>query len=59
MMPRLPSRPTTAAIADIFARLDYSTLGPVYCYEGGDEFWQAKRQPCERLGKRIARALAA
>lgn len=58
MMPRLPSRPTTAAIADIFARLDYSTLGPVYCYEGGDEFWQAKRQPCERLGKRIARALA-
>lgn len=58
MMPRLPSRPTIAAIADIFARLDYSTLGPVYCYEGGDEFWQAKRQPCERLGKRIARALA-
>lgn len=58
MMSRLPSRPTTAAIADIFSRLDYSTLGPVYCYEGGDEFWQAKRQPCERLGKRIARALA-
>ncbi len=57
-MPRLPSRPTSAAITKLFARLDYKTLGPVYCYEGGDAFWQAKRQPCERLGKRIARALA-
>lgn len=58
MMPRLLSRPTSAAIAKIFSRLDYKTLGPVYCYEGGDEFWQAKRKPCERLGNRIARALA-
>jgi len=58
MMPRLPSRPTSAAITKIFARLDYNTLGPVYCYEGGNEFWQAKRKPCERLGNRIARALS-
>ncbi len=58
MMPRLPSRPTSAAITKIFARLDYDTLGPVYCYEGGNEFWQAKRKPCERLGNRIARALS-
>jgi hypothetical protein len=57
MMPRLLSRPTRAAITRIFARLDYKKLGPVYCYEGGDEFWQAKRKPCERLGSRIARAL--
>ncbi len=58
MMPRLPSRPTSATITKIFARLDYNTLGPVYCYEGGNEFWQAKRKPCERLGNRIARALS-
>ena len=58
MMPRLPSRPTSAAISTLFSKLDYATLGPVYCYEGGDEFWQAKRKPCERLGNRIARALA-
>lgn len=58
MMPRLLSRPTRAAISRIFAHLDYKKLGPVYCYEGGDEFWRAKRKPCERLGSRIARALA-
>ncbi|SPP64054.1 hypothetical protein [Nitrospira lenta] len=57
MMPTSLSRSTKAAIAQIFARLDYKALGPVYCYEGGDEFWQAKRIPCERLGNRIARAL--
>ena len=58
MMPRLLNQPTRAAIASVFAQLNYKTLGPVYCYEGGDEFWQAKRKPCERLGSRIARALA-
>ena len=57
MMPKPLSRSTRAAIAQIFAQLDYQQLGPVYCYEGGDEFWQAKRKPCERLGSRIARAL--
>lgn len=44
-------------IREVFARLDYKTLGPVYCYEGGEEFWQAKRGPCQRLGARIAQAL--
>jgi hypothetical protein len=58
MMPKPLSRSTRTAITRIFARLDYKALGPVYCYEGGDEFWQAKRGPCERLGSRIARALA-
>ncbi len=56
-MPKLLSRSTKAAITQTFARLDYKKLGPVYCYEGGDEFWQAKRKPCERLGSRIALAL--
>lgn len=58
-MPPLLNRPTRTAIARIFTDLDYKTLGPVYCYEGGAEFWQAKRTPCERLGSRIARALSA
>ncbi|MCC6140707.1 MAG: hypothetical protein IT389_08845 [Nitrospira sp.] len=53
--PLAPS--TKTAITKIFAELDYKILGPVYCYEGGDEFWQAKRKPCERLGTRIALAL--
>ena len=56
-MPKLLSRSTKAAITQIFARLDYKKLGPVYCYEGGDEFWRAKQRPCERLGSRIALAL--
>jgi len=58
MMPKPLSRSTRAATSQLFARLDYKALGPVYCYEGGDEFWQAKQGPCERLGSRIARALA-
>ncbi|MCS6292846.1 MAG: hypothetical protein H8J66_07215 [Nitrospira sp.] len=57
MMLKVLNRSTKAAIAQLFACLDYKALGPVYCYEGGDEFWQAKRSPCERLGSRIARAL--
>ena len=44
-------------ISDVFSRLDYTTLGRVYCYEGGDEFWRAKRGPCQRLGAHIAQAL--
>ncbi|MGA6827683.1 hypothetical protein ACO9S2_08715 [Nitrospira sp. NS4] len=44
-------------ISDVFSRLDYTTLGRVYCYEGGDEFWRAKRGPCQRLGAQIAQAL--
>lgn len=48
---------TRRLIADVFNRLDYKKLGPIYCYEGGDEFWQAKRRPCERLGINISQAL--
>lgn len=48
---------TRRAIASVFDRLDYKRLGSVYCYEGGDEFWQAKRAPCRRLGTRVAEAL--
>lgn len=44
-------------VREVYASLDYRALGPVYCYEGGDEFWQAKRSPCYRLGNRIAAVL--
>ena len=51
-------RPATRrVIREIFARLDYARLGPIYCDEGGDEVWSAKRGPCLRLGTRLANAL--
>lgn len=46
-------------IAQVYGRLDYRTLGRVYCYEGGDNFWSAKRRPCQRLGGLVAIALRA
>jgi len=48
---------TRRAIVDVFNRLDYKRLESVYCYEGGDEFWQTKRAPCRRLGTKVAEAL--
>ena len=45
---------TMKTIRGVFNKLDYRTLGPIYCYEGGVEFWRAKRGPCDRLGSRIA-----
>jgi hypothetical protein len=48
---------TRRAIASVFAHLDYKALESIYCYEGGDEFWRAKREPCRRLGIKIAEAL--
>jgi hypothetical protein len=50
-------RTTKLAIREIFARLDYARLGPIYCDEGGDEFWKAKRGLCQRLGSKLANAL--
>src|SRR5689334_17406284 len=48
---------TRATIAKVFARLEYRRLEGIYCYEGGREFWQARRELCRRLGLRIAQAL--
>ncbi|MBX3327975.1 MAG: hypothetical protein U0223_17460 [Nitrospira sp.] len=56
-MQRPVSGSTRRAIADVFAHLDYKRLESVYCYEGGDEFWRAKREPCRRLGTKVAKAL--
>lgn len=51
-------QPTTAkTIRCVFDHLDYPALGSVYCYEGGDEFWMAKRKSCERLGIDLSRVL--
>jgi hypothetical protein len=55
--PRRISRVTRQAIAATFARLDYRRLAGIYCYEGGDAFWKAKREPCRRFGMRIGEAL--
>ena len=51
-------RPATRRlIAEAYGSLDYGALGPVYCYEGGNEFWRAKRRPCDHLGSQVAVAL--
>ena len=55
--PRRVSAATRRVIAGAFDRLDYRRLESVYCYEGGDEFWKSKREPCRRLGIRIGEAL--
>lgn len=56
MKHRLQSE-TAQTIRQIFDRLDYQKLGRVYCYEGGDEFWRKKQDPCRRLGTKVAEAL--
>ncbi|OQW61492.1 MAG: hypothetical protein BVN28_07510 [Nitrospira sp. ST-bin4] len=48
---------TLKAVRRVFDHLDYKSLEPIYCYEGGDEFWRAKRKPCERLGINLSQAL--
>lgn len=53
--PLLPK--TRAAIAAVFKRLDYATLGHIYCDEGGDAFWKAKKGPCRTLGIKLAEML--
>jgi hypothetical protein len=52
-MKRLQSK-TVRFIADVFDRLDYRKLGPIYCDEGGEEFWKDRRDPCQTLGKGLA-----
>ena len=55
--PRRIGNATRRVIAGTFDRLDYRRLAGVYCYEGGDEFWNSKRSPCRRFGLRIGEAL--
>ena len=51
------SNTTRRVISEVFGHLDYKRLESVYCYEGGDEFWCRKREPCRRLGTKVAEAL--
>ncbi len=51
------SKRTTQQIKQIYQALDYETLGPIYCDEGGDAFWEDRRGPCQRMGIAIAKAL--
>src|SRR3989475_13068347 len=48
---------TLQTIARVFDSLDYQTLGPVYCDEGGDAFWEERRGPCQELGTTLAARL--
>src|SRR2546422_5308152 len=50
-----PLQPATLRdITRIFDSLDYQTLGPVYCDEGGDAFWEERRGPCQGLRATLA-----
>ena len=48
---------TTQQIRHVYQALDYDALGPIYCDDGGDEFWKDRRGPCQELGITIAKAL--
>lgn len=48
---------TRLAIAHLFARLNYAALGRIYCHDGGEAFWRAKRGPCQRWGIKLAGVL--
>jgi len=48
---------TIQAISGTFEALDYMALGPIYCDEGGEAFWQDRREPCRKLGIKLAETL--
>ena len=56
--PRL-AKNTTQQIKQIYQALDYKALGPIYCDEGGEAFWEDRRGPCQKMGIAIAKALKA
>ncbi len=45
-------------LEQLFAVLDWSALGAIYCDEGGDAFWTVHRGPALRLGKTWASAVS-
>jgi len=51
------SQRTLDAIARIFETLDYSSLGEIYCDEGGEIFWEERRGPVQKLGIQFAEVL--
>lgn len=55
--PELPTPETRSLIRRLLDALDYTRLGSIYCDEGGDAFWQDRREPVEELGLAWAKAL--
>lgn len=55
-MKRLQAK-TMRLIVHTFERLNYEKLANVYCDEGGDAFWNDRREPCRRLGIALAEVL--
>lgn len=53
-----PLQPATLqSIARIFDAVDYTALGSIYCHEGGNAFWEERREPCRVLGIELAKVL--
>src|SRR2546430_1356279 len=51
-------QPTTlASIRRLFDSLDYAALGPIYCDEGGDAFWEERRGACHGTWTKLAALL--
>jgi len=55
-MKRLQTK-TARLIAQTFESLDYQKLGTIYCDEGGEAFWEDRREPCRTLGIVLAEVL--
>ncbi len=57
MVRRTLSPGTVTAITRTFHNLNYSSLGRIYCDEGGEAFWRDRRGPCQKLGIKLAGVL--
>lgn len=49
---------TRQIIKNIFDQLDYKKLGEIYCDEGGEDFWNEKRESCQDIGMSVAEILS-
>ncbi len=52
-----PRPRTRQVVREVFAKLNYTILGDVYCDEGGAAFWKVHRKQCQTMGIRIGEAL--
>lgn len=53
----VPALATSARVRQVIEALDGTTLGHVYCDDGGDAFWADRREPVIELGVRWASEL--
>ena len=49
--------PTRRVIEQALSQLDNAALGPIYCDEGGEAFWNARKKDCLTMGIKIAKVL--